>query len=88
MSECDLCNEKRHTIAGTFYKRSDHGSLVALCNKCWGKLDSVDERCCLCSGDVPDDPKRRHTITQNQAPEHAASGSVCSDCRRMWINYK
>ena len=83
MSECDLCNENRELIEGTFFKRSSSGGLAFLCRECWEKLDSVDDGCCLCRGDVPDDPKRRHTIHVNARPENAKGGCVCNDCRRI-----
>jgi len=78
---CDLCNESADLIEGTFFKRTDHGGMAVLCAKCWSKLDAVESGCCLCRGEVPDDPKRRHSITT--AEEEPLGGPVCDDCRRI-----
>ena len=78
---CDLCNETGNLIDGTFFKRSDHGGLAILCAKCWEKLDDVESGCCLCRGEVPNDPKRRHTIGTNM--KKPLGGPVCNDCRRI-----
>jgi hypothetical protein len=78
---CDLCNEDRELIVGTFFKRSDHGGIMKLCTECWEKLASVNNGCALCRGELPEDPKRRHTAYQQG--NEPIGGPVCNDCRRI-----
>jgi len=80
MAECDLCNEESSLIEGTFFKRSDHGGIVKLCDDCWDRLDQ--SRCALCgTTDLPDDHLRRHTIGENK--EDGRGGAVCNLCRSI-----
>lgn len=77
---CDLCNEKKDLIEGTFFKRSDHGGVAMLCDECWSRLDRP--RCALCgTTELPDQQERRHSIAENV--EEPRGGPVCGNCREV-----
>jgi hypothetical protein len=77
---CDLCNQDKKIIDGTFVHGSTSGP-VELCNNCWTKLDEVDDGCSLCRIELLEDTSCKSTITENKP--QGRGGCVCDDCRRI-----